>query len=121
MRYTHTVRVFHQTGRHGRLRYWFGGMLCWLLLLYAVGAKLALYQPQQPEAKSVAATKAWQNNAIPTLESGPVRQASLFFDILAALLSLVLMPVCYTSLDEPVMSLAAWFSPPQSIRPPPVL
>ena len=64
--------VPHVDGRK-RWKYCFGGMLCCLLLVYAVGAKLALYHLQQPGAKSVAATKAWQNNAIPSVDVGSHR------------------------------------------------
>jgi hypothetical protein len=94
-------------------------MLCCLLFLFAVEAKIAPYHPHLPEAKSIAATKAWQDNAIPSVESGPVSQAPALLDIFAVLLILVFTAIRCVSLDEPVVPAPSWFSPYLSIRPPP--
>jgi hypothetical protein len=121
VRYTLTVRVIRLTDGRRRLRYFFGGMLCWLLLVYAVGAKLALYHPHRPGAQSVAATKAWQDNALPSVESVDIRPAASVLHIVAVLLSLVFVTIWCISLDEPAIPFENWFSPYLSVRPPPTL
>ncbi|HEU5341311.1 hypothetical protein [Edaphobacter sp.] len=105
------------------LRYLVGAMLCGLLLVYALGAKLALYHTGQPGARSVAATKAWQDQAIPSVEAeiAPVLATPSVMEAVAALLSLVFVAVWYVAEDKPVMAVAHGFSPHLSVRPPPAV
>lgn len=102
-------------------KYYFGGLLCYLLLVYAVGAKLALYHPRQPGAKSVAATKAWQNNAIPSVDVdiAPVHVTPSALHLIALALSLIFTAVWCVAMEEPVKARPSWFSPYLSVRPPP--
>jgi hypothetical protein len=103
------------------LSYIFGGILCSLLLLFTVGAKLAPYHPQQQEAKPIAATKAKQNNAIPSADTAIVGHAPSFLNILTVLLSLVFVATSLVSLNQPASPFPTWFSPYLSVRPPPAL
>ena len=41
-------------------------LVCTLLLIFAVGAKVAVYHPTEPGTRSIAATKAWQAKQMPT-------------------------------------------------------
>jgi hypothetical protein len=96
-------------------------MLCCLLLIYAVGAKLALYHPHQPGAQSAAATKAWQDNALPSVQSGEIPPSPSILNLVAACVSLVFVAIWCVSLDEPAIPFGNWFSPYLSVRPPPTL
>lgn len=127
MSYTEDVEVVPQLKEWRALRYAVGAMLCWLLVMYAVGAKLALYHQGQPGAKSVAATKAWQDNAIAAvdIQIAPVHVAPvhLIFPTIefAALLSLVLTTVLCLAPDAPVRAVASGFSHHLFVRPPPAI
>ena len=103
-----------------RLRHFFGVALCCLLLSYAVGAKLALYHSQQPGAKSVASTKAWQDHTIRSeVENLTLPATPSPLELLEMLLGLVLMTVFYISLEEPAAPVVCGRSPCLSLRPPP--
>ena len=117
MRYTGTVNSRVQTDNRRQLHYLFGSILCGLLLFFAVSAKLALYQPQQQSAKSIAATKVWKSNAIPAPDSEPV-QVSLL-NLFAVVLSMSLVTISLLSHCEPVLPAPNWFTPDLSVRPPP--
>ena len=121
MSYTEDVEVISQMNSGRVLRYVVGAMLCGLLLVYALGAKLALYHTGQPGARSVAATKAWQDQAVPLVEAeiAPVPATPSVMEAVAALLSLVFVAVWFVAEDKPVMAVARRFSPHLSVRPPP--
>lgn len=128
MSYTENVEVIPQMNERRALRYAVGAMLCWLLVMYAVGAKLALYHQGQPGAKSVAATKAWQDNAIAAVDvriapvqMAPVHIATPVFSMIAALLSMAVATIWSIVPDRPAMAVARGFSPHLSVRPPPTL
>ena len=123
MRYTDEVEVISQMNRRNTLRYAVGALLCWLLVVYAVGAKLALYHTQQPGAKSVAATKAWQDHdapiAIAGVEIAPVVAAMPQLNVGALLMSLVFAAAWLVPLDRAVPAVVRGFSTELSVRPPP--
>jgi hypothetical protein len=106
-------------------RYWLGALFCWLLVVYAVGAKLALYHPQRPGALSVASTKAWQNQDNPSVDvqlAAPVdAPAPLLMTMFASLLGTVFAVVWRISPDEMSPAVRRWFLPSLSVRPPPVI
>ena len=120
IRYTEGVEAISQMNSGRVLRYVVGAMLCGLLLVYALGAKLALYHTGQPGARSVAATKAWQDHAPSAeIEVAPVLATPSVMEAVAALLSLVFVAVWYVAEDKPVMAVVHGFSPHLSVRPPP--
>ena len=121
--YTQNVNAVPNVDDRKQWKYYFGGMLCCLLLVYAVGAKLALYHLQQPGAKSVAATKAWQDNAIPSIdvEIAPIHAVPSTLYLVAIILSLTFTAVWRIIQEEPVRAMPRWFSPHLSVRPPPTL
>jgi hypothetical protein len=90
------------------------------MVVFAVGAKMALYQPQQA-AKSIAATKAWQDHAVPAIEAPIALSAISFAGILAIVLALSFAPLWVIARDEDDLSAPGWFSPGLSVRPPPAL
>lgn len=125
MSYTDDVEVISQMNTHRALRNAVGTILCWLLVMYALGAKLALYHPQQPGAKSVAATKAWQDHDAPIATAGveiaPVVAAMPQLNIGVLLMALVFEVVWLVSFDRAVPAEVRGFSPELSVRPPPLL
>lgn len=120
--YTEDVEAISQMNNRRALRYLIGAMLCWLLVVYAVGAKLALYHTGQPGARSVAATKAWQDQAVTSIEAeiAPVLATPSLMEAVAALLSMVFVAVWCVAEDKPVPAEAHGFSPHLSVRPPPI-
>jgi hypothetical protein len=120
--YTGGVEAIPKMDRRKALRYSIGVMLCWLLLMYAVGAKLALYHMGQPGARSVAATKAWEDHAVPSVdtEAAPVLATTAVINIGAVLLALVFAVVWRIAEDESARIHVRGFSPHLSVRPPPI-
>jgi len=123
MSYTEDVEAISQMNNRRALRYMIGAMLCWLLVMYAVGAKLALYHTGQPGARSVAATKAWQDQAVPSIEAdiAPVLATPSLMEAVTVLLSMVFVAVWCVAEDKPVSAEAHGFSPHLSVRPPPIV
>jgi len=124
MRYTDAVEVISQMNRRSALRYAVGAMLCWLLVMYAVGAKLALYHTHQPGAKSVAATKAWQDHDLPIasvdVEIAPVVAVPPSVGIGALLLVMAFTVAWVLPMERSVPAVVRGFSLELSVRPPPV-
>lgn len=102
------------------MRYSFGALLCGLLLVYALGAKLALYHSGQAGARSVAATKAWQDHEAPAVEIAPVVATLTVAGLGAVLPEPVFAPLWSVTRDVPVMSAVRGFLPDVSVRPPPI-
>lgn len=123
MSYTDGVGVISKMNSRSALRYAVGAMLCWLLVVYAVGAKLALYHTQQPGAKSVAATKAWQDHdlTISPMEAqvAPALVAAPSLSIGALLLAAAFAVVWVLPAIPRVPAVVRGFSPHLSVRPPP--
>ena len=123
MSYTDGVGVISKMNSRSALRYAVGAMLCWLLVVYAVGAKLALYHTTQPGAKSVAATKAWQDQdltANPTdVTLIPALIATPSLSVAVLLLAAVLAVVWVLPADPRVPAAVRGFLPEPSVRPPP--
>lgn len=113
------VRHFSQFVARKRSKYLFGSVLCCLMVVFAVGAKMALYQPQKA-AKSIAATKAWQDH-VPAIEAPVAFSAISFAGVLALVFALSFAPLWVIAQDEDELSAHIWFSPALSVRPPPVL
>ena len=90
------------------------------MVVFAVGAKMALYQPQQA-AKTIAATKAWQDHAVPAIEAPMALSAISFAGMLALVLALSFAPLWVITHDEDELSTLRWFSPGIAVRPPPAL
>lgn len=116
--YTYQVKVLIQGDDRQTLRYLFGSVLCCLLLLFAVSAKIAPYHTQRA-AKPIAATKAWQNNAIPSADTEPAAPTLSLLDIFTVILSLLFAAVSTVSVSRPIIPAPCWFSPYLSVRPPP--
>lgn len=102
------------------LRYAVGALLCGLLLVYALGAKLALYHTGQPGARSVAATKAWEDHAASVeTQVAPVLAAPVVLCL--SVLAVPAVAVVWTVAPEPLLATPVrGFSPHLSVRPPPV-
>ncbi len=123
MSYTDDVGVISRMNNRSALRYAVGALLCWLLVVYAVGAKLALYHTTQPGAKSVAATKAWQDHDA-TVNPVDVQLASAMVATpslsIAALLLAAALAVVWVLPDDPrVPAVFREFLPTLAVRPPP--
>jgi hypothetical protein len=100
-------------------------MLCFVLFFFALGAKAALYRPNQAQVKEITATKVWQNKAVPRAADHPVMAV---VPVLAGAMLLALS-MKLTGRGEvglvrpeptPIRSLA-WFSRYLAVRPPPVI
>lgn len=124
MRYTGQVEVVSQMNRRNALRYAVGALLCWLLVVYAVGAKLALYHTQQPGAKSVAATKAWQDHDLPVsfvaAEAAPAVVVLPNVSVAGLLLAIAFAVAWVLPVERDVPGVVRGFVPELSVRPPPV-
>jgi|GEM_PF-2498775 len=97
------------------------GILCALLLFFAVGNKLAWYHPHEAGAKSVAATKAWQTTDTPASSSEQTKIVPQSLVMLALLLTA--FPVAVSLLprrsgEAAVFLPSSGFSP-FAVRPPP--
>lgn len=123
MSYTDDVGVISKMNSRNALRYAVGAMLCWLLVVYAVGAKLALYHTTQPGAKYVAATKAWQDHDLTANSTDvtltPALIAAPSLSLTALLLTAVFAVVWVLPVDPRVPATVRGFLPELSVRPPP--
>lgn len=123
MRYTDGVEVVSQMNRRNALRYAVGAMLCWLLVVYAVGAKLALYHTHQPGAKSVAATKAWQDHDLPITsvdaQSAPAIAILPSMNVGELLLAMAFAVAWILPVERDIPVMVRGFVPELSVRPPP--
>ncbi|WP_188757651.1 hypothetical protein [Edaphobacter acidisoli] len=111
--------------RRSALRYAVGAMLCWLLVVYAVGAKLALYHIHQPGAKSVASTKAWQDHDINVVSAdvqiAPAVTVLPQVSVGALLLAMAFATVWVLPVERNAPTMVLGFSPELSVRPPPAV
>ena len=100
-----------------KLRHIFGLLLCALLCLFAIGAKMAVYRPHQEQVKNLTAAKAWQNNEVPSPLSTPVQTPVL---LMALLMLVVTFTVTREALPErPTFASRNWYDPALAVRPPP--
>jgi arginine exporter protein ArgO len=109
-----------QTSVQRRWRHLFGLMLCSLLFFFAVGAKTALYHPQQDQVKTLISTKVWQNTAVPPAISSQVAKAPVLL-YLAVLLMATFAVTRLIPIEQSFVRASRWFSPSLSVRPPPSL
>ena len=100
-------------------------MLCCVLFLFALGAKTALYQPDQARVAGFTATKVWENKAVAGVAEfcvvavAPVLVAAMFLSTLAKLTSYSFVEFAGPG---PIPSrLSAWFSSCLAVRPPPAI
>ena len=123
MSYTDEVGVISRMNSRDALRYAVGALLCWLLVVYAVGAKLALYHTAQPGARSVAATKAWQDHDQAVthvdLQVPPALVATPILSLCALLLTAAFAVAWVLPADPGVPAVVRGFMPDLSVRPPP--
>ena len=113
-----------------RLRKPFGLALCFLLCLFAVASKAALYHPQEQTAKALTSTKIWQDNqagavAGPAFDFEGGHDPAIFSPVLLSIL-LVLVSELFTARlqlleNRPAAASSQWFSPQLDLRPPPAL
>lgn len=118
MLYTAEVNDSAQPASSVKLRYLFAGLLCTLLLIFAVGAKVASYHPEQQAARFMAATKVCQNNAIP-VPPRPILFTQLFLALVSLMMSMEFVTRWQLSHRQPARPNPRWFSPVRSVRPPP--
>lgn len=118
MRYTAEVNDSAKPGNSVKLRYLFAGLLCTLLLVFAVSAKVASYHPEQQAARLMAATKVSQNNAIP-VPPRPILYPQFFLALISLLVSMEFVTRWQLAHRQPARPSPRWFSPVRSVRPPP--
>jgi hypothetical protein len=95
-------------------------LICTLLVIFAVGAKVAMYHPTEPGTRPIAATKAWQaKQMLADTEVGVeaiVPQTEL---ALAVLLSLWVVLVVRREEERPGFHVQMQGLPSVAVRPPP--
>lgn len=110
----------HHAQVERRQNYVFAGLLCVLVVLFAIGAKVALYQPGQAD-KPIAATKLWESTPDLLVQATPPLPATSLLVFATFALSFAIARVSFLSAEQVAPPLQSWFSPYLSIRPPPSL
>ncbi len=119
--YRINVSGMAQTSVQRRWRHLFGLMLYSLLFFFAVGAKTALYHPQQDQVRTLTSTKVWQNTEVPPAISLQVAKTPVLLDLAVLLLMAAFAVTRLTPIEQPFVRASIWFSPSLSVRPPPSL
>jgi hypothetical protein len=112
----------HHSGRKTALLYLLGVLFCGLMVTFAVGAKLAAYYPHNDAARSIAATKVWQQQDVAVTDAPPVQAAPavlLFVFAFAALAAAVLSAAWLQTAADPASALQLCLRRVHTIRPPP--
>ena len=115
------VRVLVQPGCSLKLRYIFGLVLCTLLLLFAVGAKTAVYRPNQSQVKNLISAKVRQNVLVPFAEAAPVVQAMPLLILTLLLVAAAFRDTREIRIEPSTVAVSSWFWPALAVRPPPSL
>lgn len=97
-----------------------GFLVCMLLMIFAVGAKVAMYHPTEPGTRPIAAAKAWQakqmlDTAPATVAIVPETELTLFL-LLSVCVVVTLLPRTEELPGFPIQMQA---SPSVAVRPPP--
>jgi hypothetical protein len=96
-------------------------LVCTLLVIFAIGAKVAMYHPTEPGTRPIAAAKAWQAKQMPAdVEPAMAAVVPQIELTLTALLSLgVVFAVILREEERPGFHLQMEGLPSVAVRPPP--
>ena len=115
------MRLLRDTDTHRRRTRIFVLLLCSLVFLFALAAKLAPYHPE-PANKPIAATKVWQSIEEPAATMSPaLAPMSLLWSAILALTFLPAAAFFAPAFEKAAPPLQSWFSPHLSSLPPPSL
>ena len=114
--------IAHSVRRKG-LDHTIAFLVCTLLVIFAIGAKVALYHPTEPGTRAIAAAKAWQAKQV--LADAEPAMAAIVPQ--ADLTLMVLLSLCVVLVVIPRQEERAGFHPQMegipsvAVRPPPTL
>ena len=94
-------------------------LVCTLLLIFAVGAKVAVYHPTEPGTRSIAATKAWQAKQLPTNVEPALIPIAPQAELILLLELLVVVGVMPRAEERSDFHLQMYGLPSVAVRPPP--
>lgn len=98
-----------------------GFLVCMLLVIFAVGAKVAMYHPTEPGTRPIAAAKAWQAKQMPVAAEPAavaiVPQTELTLTLLLSVCVVLALLPCMEEL--PGFPIQMQGAPSVAVRPPP--